>query len=100
SYQGSSPTSERVRISCNPPVHVQPSASSHANCTTPRRFPAQFSDAARSTLVQLLLGTYWKLQRLGGSKLGQEGMSWRQPPCRQQQPPPSASTSTAAKFMQ
>ncbi|MQL84697.1 hypothetical protein Taro_017219, partial [Colocasia esculenta] len=48
---------ERVRISRNLPVHAEPSASSYGNCTTPRRFLAQFSDAARSTIVQLLLGT-------------------------------------------
>ncbi|MQL75891.1 hypothetical protein Taro_008276 [Colocasia esculenta] len=36
SYTGSSPTSERVRISHDLLVHAEPSASSHANCTTPR----------------------------------------------------------------
>ncbi|MQL73065.1 hypothetical protein Taro_005417, partial [Colocasia esculenta] len=72
-----------ARTSRNLPVHAKPSASSHGNCTTPRRFLVQFGNATRYTIVQPLFGT-----------------CWRQPLCCQQQPPPFASTSTAAKFKQ
>ncbi|MQL84543.1 hypothetical protein Taro_017052, partial [Colocasia esculenta] len=47
---GSSPTSEHARTSHNLPIHTEPSASSHGNCTTRRH---AFYD--RPTTLQYLL---------------------------------------------